>query len=109
LNTPAWQRLILIVAVIAVANPLLVLLAINLDRSGRTRISAESQLQNCLSVETVKAKLLQTVDDSVKNHPRLNAKQQQGLDQFRRRFAPDDCYALPIVKAVHIHPPHMHP
>lgn len=104
MNTPAWQRLLLIVAVIAVANPLLVLKAIDLDRSGRTRISAESQLQNCLSVEAVKAQLVGAVNDSIKGH-HLTPKQQAKTDEFLARFAPNDCYALPIVKAAGIKAP----
>ena len=104
MSSQAWQRLILVIAVVTVVNPLLVLLTINLDRSGRTRISAESQLQNCQGVQNLNGKILQTVNESAKGR-RLTPRQQKALAQLRARFAVQNCYALPIVKSAGIKPP----
>src|SRR4051812_14576911 len=61
------------------------------QRSRAIHLSALSQLQNCQQIEQVKAKLLATVNDSVKGR-HLSRKQRRGTDRFRKRFAPTDCY-----------------
>jgi hypothetical protein len=70
----------------------------------RRLVSAESQLSTCLQVESVKAQILGTIDDSVRGR-HLTLEQQRQTARVRRRFAPGNCYALPVVAQAGLKPP----
>jgi hypothetical protein len=84
------------------------------DQGEREKVSARAVLSNCQQIEAVKGEIRAILERSLaglpsnafyREHPEELAKALKNSRDALRRFAPDDCYALPVVRKAGLKPP----
>lgn len=95
---------------LAVAVSIATIGILSFASAARDRRYAEgaSVLNNCLQIENIKNQIRDTVEASIvrideiqyyKDHPVERARAIEDVEASVRRFAPNDCYILPVVKS----------